>query len=205
MAVIKYHTPCPICSRKLNTNKPQKGESVYDTIYCSKYCRIFDERKLEKIPYSSRNKYHKNKITWPSIEAPCQMCYKTLTLVHNLEKRNKSFCSTECWNRLNSCQKGIQRTMHILSILEYRRRYGESLWDSPSTISEIYGVHKIGCSPTTISSLLKRWRDAGIVEISMRGDRIQGYRFILDGLRGMTVSQFVYNWNTMTYAERVKF
>ena len=54
--------------------------------------------------------------------------------------------------------------------------------------------------------MLKRWREAGIIEAQLqRTSNNYYYRFNPQGLKGMKVSEFVYHWNTMNYAERMAF
>ena len=49
---------CPVCSRKLKTDNPQKGDISWETTYCSHYCRLYDEQKLEQVPFAGGNKHH---------------------------------------------------------------------------------------------------------------------------------------------------
>lgn len=207
MAISQAHKSCPVCSRKINVTKSLKGDLAYEDTYCSRYCRKFEERKLEKVPFDGGNKHHKNKLRWPEILTPCLMCDKPTKLVISVECRNRAYCSKSCWNKLKSCQKrGLHRTMNILSLLEHKRLYHGDDWMNPSTISEICGGHGIRCSPTTVGLTLKRWRTAGIVDEHSSGlTNTYKYRFNLDGLKNMSVAQFVYNWNTMSYADRMVF
>ena len=205
MAITKSFTTCPVCSRKVNAGNAQKGDISYEDVYCSKYCRAYDEQNLSQVPFKNGNKHHNNREKWPKIEVPCQLCDNTLTLKHTMEKRNRSFCSTDCWQKLNSCQtRGVQRTLNILEILHHQRAHIGDSWIEPSAISEKFGNRKTGCSSMTVSLLMKRWRKAGIIEIKMMA-KSYSYRFCIDGLKGMKVSEFVYHWNTMSYAERMAF
>ncbi|HIF03529.1 MAG TPA: hypothetical protein EYQ84_09675 [Nitrospinaceae bacterium] len=53
---------CPVCSRKLKTENPQKGDISWEITYCTHYCRLYDEQKLEQVPFAGGNKHHKNKM-----------------------------------------------------------------------------------------------------------------------------------------------
>ena len=54
--------------------------------------------------------------------------------------------------------------------------------------------------------MLKRWREAGIIEAQLQStSNNYYYRFNPQGLKGMKVSEFVYHWNNMSYAERMAF
>ena len=55
--------------------------------------------------------------------------------------------------------------------------------------------------------MMKRWREAGIVEAKFRNSSTNSYDYRLkpEGLKGLSISQFVYKWNTMSYAERMAF
>ena len=52
---------CPVCTRPVKSENPQKGDLAWEDTYCSTYCRLYDERGLEKVPFEGGNKHHKNK------------------------------------------------------------------------------------------------------------------------------------------------
>jgi hypothetical protein len=204
----KSRQPCPVCPRTVNCLTPRKGDLAWEETYCSKYCRLYDEKGLKMVPFDGDCVHHNGKLRWPRIPIECDMCGTETLLLHDVEKANRAYCSTKCWNNLKSCQKrGIHRTMNMLHFLEHRKKYDRNGWVSPSSISERCGRKGQMCSPTTVGLSLKRWREAGIVEAKLIGGSQHGheYRFILKGLKGMTVSRFVHNWNTMSYAERMAF
>ena len=206
--VDRLANPCPVCTRLIRCLSPQKGDCAYEESYCSKYCRLYDERKLEWVAYDTDCPNHKNKLKWPRIPIKCEMCEGEIHLLHDIEKSNRAYCSTSCWNKLKSSQKrGITRTLTMLSLLEHRKKHYGNAWFSPSGISEICGRKKQMCSPTTVGLTMKRWREAGIVEARLTGGSQHGheYRFFPKGLKGMTLAQFIYHWNTMSYAERIAF
>ena len=202
------HIPCPVCARPIKCLAPQKGDMAWEETYCSKYCRLFEEKGLEMVAFDSDFVGHKGQLRWPRITINCEMCDKEMSLVHDIERSNKTYCSRKCWNNLKSCQKrGIHRTLNMLHLLVHRRKHHGQGWLNPAEISERCGRKGQMCSPTSVGLCMKRWREAGIVEARLRGGSQHGhqYRFIPKGLRGMTISQFVYQWNTMSYAERLKF
>jgi len=189
-------------------DSPQKGDVAWEETYCSKYCRLYSEQGLEKVPFEGGFARHSGQKRWPRIAIPCEMCDKEIMLVFDIEKRNRAFCSRKCWNNLKSCQKrGIQKTLNMLSFLYHRKMYYSDAWLSPSVIAERSGRKGIMCSPTTVGLSMKRWRKAGIIESRLKGGSQHGheYRFIPKGLKGMTVSQFIYKWNNMSYAEKISF
>jgi len=199
---------CPVCSRRVKTDNPQKGDVAWETVYCSHYCRLYDEQKLEKVPFNGGNKHHKGKLKWPSIKTKCEMCDTDIVLKHDAERGNRKYCSRKCWNKLKSCQKRyIHRTLNILYYLEHAYRYEGKKWSSPSIISEKCEKQGTSCSPSSVGLAMKRWREAGIVEAKLQGGSSNGHQYRLNpkGLRGMTVSQFIYHWNTMSYAEKIAF
>ena len=199
---------CPVCSRPVKCDTPQKGDVAWEEHYCSKYCRLFDEKGLEKVPFAGDCPHHNNKLRWPVIPIKCEMCGEDLGLIHDIEKSNQAYCSKKCWNEVKKSQKrGIHRTLNMLHLLQHRRKYHGEGWLAPAEISERCGRKGQMCSPTSVGLCMKRWREAGIVHARIRGGSQNGYeyRFRPAGLRGMTVSQFIHKWNTMTYAERVKF
>ena len=199
---------CPVCTRPVKSLKPQKGDLAWEETYCSTYCRLYDERGLEKVPFDGGCKHHNNKLRWPRIPIECEMCNQEILLVHDEEKCNKKYCSRECWNKVKSSKKrGIHRTLSMLHYLEHNHKYMGNNWLSPSDISERCSRKGIMCSSTTVGLTMKRWREAGIVRSQLQGGSQNGmeYKLYRPGLRGMTISQFVHKYNTMSYAERMAF
>ena len=199
---------CPVCTRPVKSENPQKGDLAWEDTYCSTYCRLYDERGLEKVPFEGGNKHHKNILRWPRIPIKCDMCENEILLVHDEEKCNKRYCSRECWNKVKTSQKrGILRTLNILHYIEHNHKYKGNKWLSPSDISEKCNRKGVMCSPTSVGLILKRWREAGIVRSQLQGGSSNGmeYRLYRPGLKGMSISQFVYRYNTMSYAERIAF
>ena len=199
---------CPVCSRIVKSENPQKGEVSWETTYCSHYCRLFDERNLTKIPFKGGNKHHNNKLAWPKIKVKCDMCEKEATLKHDLERGNGKYCSKECWNKLKSCQKRkIHQTLNILHYLEHAYKYEGHKWIPPSIIAEKCSKQSAGFTRSSVGGLLKRWRVAGIIEAQLQKGASNSYHYRLNpqGLRGLNISEFVYKWNTMSYAERITF
>lgn len=206
--VMNPQLPCPVCERLIKCLSPQKGDMVYEENYCSKYCRLYDEQNLKWVAYDTTCANHKGKLKWPSIPISCAMCNGEIHLLHDIEKSNRSYCSIDCWNKLKSSQKrGIHRTLNMLSLLQHRRKHHRDAWMAPADISERCGRKGQMCSPTSVGLTMKRWITSGIIESRLHGGSQHGhdYRFILKGLRGMTVAQFIYKWNTMSYAERIAF
>lgn len=200
--------PCPVCSRPIKSMNPQKGDLAYEDTYCSKYCRLFEAQNLELVPFDGDCPHHNNKLRWPRIPINCEMCGKDMVLLHDVEKFNRTYCSTKCWNDLKSSQKrGIHRTVNMLSLLQHRRNHHGEGWMSPSAIAERCGRKGQMCSPTSVGLTMKRWRKAGIIHARLRGGSQHGheYRFRPAGLKGMTLAKFIYHYNTMSYAERVAF
>ena len=201
-------TQCPVCSRKLKNDNPQKGDVAWETTYCSHYCRLFDERSLTKVPFKGGNKHHNNKLCWPHIKIPCDMCDKEATLRHDIERGNGRYCSRQCWHKLKSCQKRkIHQTINILHFLEHDYKYGSHQYLSSTLIAEKCGLKGASLGKSSVGGMMKRWREAGIVEAKLRSGASASYdyRFRPEGLRGMKVSQFIYAWNNMSYAERIAF
>ena len=197
-------TNCPVCSRSFNPLNPQKGDLAWEETYCSNYCRLFDERGLEKVPFDGGNKHHKNKLRWPRIPIKCEMCDNEILIVLDKEKSNKRYCSRPCYNKLKTSQKrGILNTLNILHYLEYNHKYNNNQWLSPADISDKCSRKGVCCSASTVGLLMKRWREAGIVKC--QGSRKMEYQLDKLGLKGMSISQFIYKYNTMSYADRIAF
>ncbi len=199
---------CPVCSRKLKTNNPQKGDISWETTYCSHYCRLYDEQKLEKVPFAGGNKHHNNKLTWPKIKVKCEMCDNDVILKQNLECGNRKYCSRKCWNKLKGCQRRrIHQTLNLLHYLEHAYKYEGHEWLSSTIISEKCSKQGTSFTRNAVGLMMKRWREAGIVEAKFRNSSTNSYDYRLkpEGLKGLSISQFVYKWNTMSYAERMAF
>ena len=205
---VNAEQPCPVCSRLIKSLNPQKGDLAYEDTYCSKYCRLFHTQKLKMVPFDGDSVHHKNKLRWPHIVIDCDMCGKDTLLLHDIERSNRTYCSTKCWNTLKASQKrGIQRTINMLSLLHHRRKYHADGWMTPTAISERCGRKGQMCSPTSVGLIMKRWRTAGIVDARLQGGSSNGheYRFLLKGLKNMTLAKFIYTYNTLSYADRMEF
>jgi len=198
---------CPVCSRKLKTENPQKGDISWEITYCTHYCRLYDEQKLEQVPFAGGNKHHKNKRTWPKIIIKCDMCGEDVVLKHSLEQGNRKFCSRKCYNELKSCQKRhINKTLNILHYLQHAYKYEGQEWIPAQMIAEKCSKQSAGFTRSAVGGMLKRWREAGIIESQLQpGSPNSHYRFNPQGLKGMRVSEFIYKWNTMSYAEKIAF
>ena len=75
---------CPVCSRRVKTDNPQKGDVAWETVYCSHYCRLYDEQKLEKVPFNGGNKHHKGNSSGrqsrPSVKCAIQILFSSTML-----------------------------------------------------------------------------------------------------------------------------
>ena len=199
---------CPVCSRKLKTDNPQKGDICWETTYCAHYCRLYDEQKLEQVPFAGGNKHHKNKLTWPKIIIECDMCGEDVVLKHSLEQGNRKYCSRKCYNKLKSCQKRhINKTLNILHYLQHAYQYEGQKWIPSQIIAEKCSKQSAGFTRSAVGGMLKRWREAGIIDSQLQPGvpNSYHYRFNPQGLKGMKVSEFIYKWNTMSYAEKMVF
>ena len=130
---------CAVCSRKLRTENPQKGDICWETTYCSHYCRLFMmNRNLSKSLSRAENKHHNNELNGFKIHIPCDMCENEVVLKHTMEQGNRRYCSRKCYNQLKSCQKRqINKTINLLHYLEHNYKYGGHGGFHPQTISEI--------------------------------------------------------------------
>ena len=117
---------CPVCSRTVKSENPQKGEVSWETTYCSHYCRLFDERKLTKVPFKGGNKHHNNKLAWPIIKVKCDMCEKEATLKHELERGNVRTVFMKAIeaavNKSEEISEGEMRFVIALSICAHREQ-----------------------------------------------------------------------------------
>lgn len=191
---------CPItqCGRPIRANNPSKGDRIYEEVYCSHYCRLFDEQGLEKI--QRLNKYHSGMSRWPEIHIPCEMCAEPTLLLHHMEKSNRQFCSTTCHHLLKSGKKRHMDIGHLLlSILKHRATYSPATsWMKAELIARYMGRTTRQMTSHRVSSILKRWVASGIVEHSDKE-----YRFDLQRLDKIPLAKFMYDWVTMPYSQRV--
>ena len=201
---------CPVCDMTVSTNanKPFKakggrGTITYESTYCSRYCREYDERNMEKEPISD-SKHHKGIFGFPPIEVPCEMCSGTVTLKRtNYESASRHFCSTDCFNKLKSA-KG-RKVYVIWRVLSTMRHFNDKLGIkkiSPQQIMEIINNDKlIGIkNDKSLRGVLNRWMAAGL--ITKDGSH---YNYHKDGLRGKPLGLFIYDYLNMSYAERMAF
>ena len=193
--------PCPVaeCGRPIKADNPSKGDRIYEETYCSHYCRIFDEQGLERIP--RLNKYHSGRFRWPEIHIPCEMCAEPTLIIHDIEKSNRQFCSNTCYHKLKSGKKRSMELGHLLlSILKHRATYSpKNPWMTGKSIAEyMVAIERFRINSYRVSSVMKRWVASGIVE----HDDTQ-YRFDLKKLGETPLAQFMYDWVTMPYSQRV--
>jgi len=136
------------------------------------------------------------------------MCDNEVILKHSMEQGNRKYCSRKCYNKLKSCQKRhINKTLNILYYLQHSYKYEGQKWISPQIIAEKCSKQSAGFTRSAVGGMLKRWRESGIIDTQIQPGVANSYhyRFNPQGLRGMKVSQFVYLWNTMNYAEKEAF
>ena len=198
---------CAVCSRTLKTDNPQKGDICWKLPIALIIVGFMHKTNLRKSPSkikTSITTIEKN----GSIFTLIAICAKIRSFSSTRwNKENRRYCSRKCHNKLKSCQKRqINKTINLLHYLEHDYRYGGHGWLPPQTISEVCNKQSAGFTKSTVSIMLKRWREAGIIEAQLqRTSNNYHYRFNPQGLKGMKVSEFVYNWNNMSYAEKDGF
>ncbi|HIF03530.1 MAG TPA: hypothetical protein EYQ84_09680 [Nitrospinaceae bacterium] len=109
---------------------------------------------------------------------------------------------------MKSCQKRhINKTLNILHYLEHAYKYEGQEWIPSQIIAEKCSKQSAGFTRSAVGGMLKRWREAGIIESQLQpgSPNSYHYRFNPQGLKGMRVSEFIYKWNTMSYAEKIAF
>jgi len=192
---------CPLtqCGRPIRADNPSKGDRIYEEIYCSHYCRLFDEQGLERLP--RLNKYHSGRFRWPDIHIPCEMCAEPTLLLHDIEKSNRQFCSNACYHKLKAGKKRSMELGHlILSIIKHRATYFPTTpWLTGKRIAQyMAATERFRINSYRVSAVMKRWVASGIVEHIDKE-----YRFDLKKLDKIPLAKFMYDWVTMPYSQRV--
>ena len=200
---------CPVCNMNIGTDasKPFKskggrGTIRYETHYCSRYCREFDERGLKKLPISD-SKHHKGIFGYPAIEVACEMCSEKVILKRtNYESASRYFCSKACFNKMKSA-KG-RKVYVIWRVLSTIRHLSEKVGIKKITPDEILATINndtlIGTDAKKMRGMLSRWITAGIISKDEKH-----YTYHKEGLRGKPLGLFIYDYLSMTYAERLAF
>lgn len=201
---------CPVCSMNIGTDasKPFKskggrGTISYESTYCSRYCREFYERGLEKAPISD-SKHHKGIFGYPAIEMPCEMCSGTVTLKrNNYESASRYFCSTDCFNKLKSA-KG-RKVYVIWRVLSTIRHFNDKLGVREISPQQILGIINsdklVGIkNDRSLRGLLNRWMAAGLIS-----KKDESYNYHKEGLRGKPLGLFIHDYLGMSYAERMNY
>ena len=152
------------CGRQIDPHAALHTTNRIEEDYCSTYCRLYQERGMEKD--SIGRPIH------PHIEIPCDMCGESLILKYEFEKSNRSFCSRACYSALRGVRKRRGHIQYcILKVLKHKNK-----WMTAEEICNITGRYGDTLSNTMrICRLLMRWVTRGVVQ--RKGDKQYEYRF----------------------------
>lgn len=142
--------------------------SFLEQTYCSKYCRIFNERGLKII--NGAEKFDKAQYSgfnwWPIIKINCEMCEAPVDLHYEFERANRQFCSRVCFNKMKSVKKRkSQMNYAILRLLRHHYYNNEEGWITASDMSELMNHRRdVKGNPRRWGNMLTKWVKRGLVE-----------------------------------------
>ncbi len=123
--------------------KPEAATNTrfWDMNYCSKYCREFDERGLEKVNRGEKLRGEGNKnwknftgfFDYPTISSECICCGSEVKL-HKTQDHSKPYCSRSCLNKIHRMPKSRKSVFVFTMLRIMKHRYlnneGEERWIS---------------------------------------------------------------------------
>ena len=144
------------------------GGAFFETHYCSRYCREFYTKGLERIPKKSSSKHHKNHFSYPEIDSECEGCGNQIKILPmKADKgRSQSWCSRSC---LNALRKAPMRRPHLvfamLSLLKHRRKYNiYGGWMDSHFVFTMMQRFNNSSGKNSYPSLLSIWTKKGVLE-----------------------------------------
>jgi len=148
--------------------------------YCSKYCRLFDERNIERVNRGEKlkekgSKFHKNFSgfwDYPEIKDECLCCGGEVILRYNESDCDRRYCSRKCSRRILTTKKVRKsaKVFPMLYFLKHERLYGSNDgWVTNERIMEVMQRKnnqsgKMGVWP----SILRLWISRGWIEKKRR-------------------------------------
>jgi hypothetical protein len=159
-----------------NEVKPEVVTTLcfWEENYCSIYCRLYDERGLEKVNRGevlkeTGSKHYKNfKSFWdyPLIPSECITCGEEL-LLSKTKEPSKPYCSHKCSTKIHRNPK-VRKAIFVftmLRIMRHRHLYyeGEQQWVSGNNMYAI--MQRMGGHPqkNPYSMTMRIWAKRGLL------------------------------------------
>jgi len=163
--------PCPVCTRDIDGYDSGMRSSVSGALepkFCSRYCRLFHDRGLEKI--NGAEKYGKRQYEgfnwWPKIAVDCDKCGESFNLASQCDHNNQVFCTIKCANAVKTSKKKAMRDYQLLRILRtlgWENQVNEG-WLSPDLIAKKLCQFNYTANSNTVAGVMRRWVSRGVVE-----------------------------------------
>lgn len=163
---------CPVCTRAIDgydSGMRSSTSGALEPHFCSRYCRIFDERGLKKI--NGAEKYGKRQFEgfnwWPKIPVDCDNCGDSFNLASQCDHNNQVFCNIKCATTVKTSKKKAMRdyqSLRILRTLGWENRLNEGGWVSAEVIAKKLCQYNYKANSNTVAGFMRRWVSRGIVE-----------------------------------------
>lgn len=175
--MFKYPSPKPtdmdcICGNPiLKSHIHNQAAVFFEEDYCSRYCREFDLRGLEKVDKSTISGYegHKNQMSYPSIFVDCDVCGEPAEMKKGAggsKGNNRIFCSNECYGQIKTFPKVRKSLMvySMLRLLRHVREYGQNDgWLTSNDINTMMQKRFVSAK-NPWPMILRRWTANGMIE-----------------------------------------
>ena len=171
MTAPKYQS-CPVCTRLIDGYSSGMRSSVSGALepnFCSRYCRLFHERGLEKI--NGAEKYGKAQYEgfnwWPKISVNCDLCNEDFNLTSSSEHNNQVFCTIKCATTVKTSKKKAMRdyqSLRILRTLGWENKLSEGGWVSSEVIAKKLCQYNYKANSGSVAGFMRKWVSRGIVE-----------------------------------------
>lgn len=173
------------CGRSITPNS--NAASFCEEQYCSKYCRLFDERNMEmenradKLKESG-SKFHKNFSgfwDYPEIKDECLCCGGEVILRYNDCDCDRRYCSRECSRKILTSKK-VRKSAKVFPMLYFLRHErlhgGNDGWVTNERIMEVMQRKNNQSGKSAVwPSILRLWISRGWVE---KRQEYRGGRYI---------------------------
>jgi hypothetical protein len=205
-----------LCGKEINA-EATTNYVFWEEDYCSTYCRLFDERGLEKVNRGESLKEKGNPnwknftgfFDYPEIKSECVCCGKEVILSKTAEP-SKPYCSRACHTKIHRHPKSrkSQFVFTMLRVMKHytKKRSGGDEWICSSRMYSI--MQRMGCHPekNPYAMLMRIWASRGVLDTkdsshhSERGTKlsIKEYRF-KPSLLEMPLGKVFYEYAGVTF------
>ena len=163
-----------ICGNPINS-EATTNPVFWEEDFCSTYCRLFDERGLEKVNRGELLKEKGNPnwknfkgfFDYPEIQSECQCCGKEVVLSKTQEP-SKPYCSRACHTKIHRHPKS-RKSQFVFTMLRVMKHYAKTKKDGRQWVNsaEMYLLmQRMGCHPekNPYAMLMRIWASRGVLE-----------------------------------------